>query len=175
MGKLTVAKFIPMTSIIPDSATAVSLTFLPDGIIVEAAWECSESFGWVQDKLREPGLRGPYGVGSAQGSAHWVTPFLILILSLEFECLSPFLQNTLGTRGSLILNKAGKQRSAAFGMFSSRSSHSEASSRRGLPFSPLSTMPPHAQLQNFPDCSAQPLAKSTFSKAPSQALVPKRI
>lgn len=130
MGKLTVAKFIPMTSIIPDSATAVSLTFLPDGIIVEAAWECSESFGWVQDKLREPGLRGPYGVGSAQGSAHWVTPFLILILSLEFECLSPFLQNTLGTRGSLILNKAGKQRSAAFGMFSSRSSHSEASSRR---------------------------------------------
>lgn len=109
MGKLTVAKFIPMTSIIPDSATAVSLTFLPDGIIVEAAWECSESFGWVQDKLREPGLRGPYGVGSAQGSAHWVTPFLILILSLEFECLSPFLQNTLGTRGSLILNKAGSR------------------------------------------------------------------
>lgn len=91
------AKFIPMTSIIPDRATAVSLTFLPDGITVEAALECSKSFGWVQDKLREPGPRGPYGVGSAQGSAHWATPFLILILSLELECLSPFLQNTLGT------------------------------------------------------------------------------
>lgn len=90
MGKLTVAKFIPMTSIIPDSATAVSLTFLPDGIIVEAAWECSESFGWVQDKLREPGLRGPYRVGSAQGSAHWVTPFLILICHWNLNVYHPF-------------------------------------------------------------------------------------
>lgn len=92
LSNSTVAKFIPVTPIIPDRATAVSLTFLPDGIAVEPSLEFSESCGWVQDRLTESGLRGPYGVGSAQGATYWVSPFFILVLSLRLECLptTPF-------------------------------------------------------------------------------------
>ena len=45
MGKLTIAKFIPMTHMVPDKATAVSLTFLPDGLAVGVPLKFSEGFG----------------------------------------------------------------------------------------------------------------------------------
>lgn len=45
LGKLTIAKFIPMTHMVPDKATAVSLTFLPDGLAVGVPLKFSEGFG----------------------------------------------------------------------------------------------------------------------------------
>lgn len=76
LGKLTVAEFTPMTPIIPDKVITLSLAFLPDRITVKAALEFSEGLGWIQDRLTEPGLRGPSSRVSTLGESSFHSYFI---------------------------------------------------------------------------------------------------
>lgn len=91
LGKADCGRTYPSDTHHPRAMTP-SVPLLPDRVTVEAALQFSLGFGWVQVGFREPGQRGPSGVGSARASAHWVSPFFIPVLLtgvITFTLISP--------------------------------------------------------------------------------------
>lgn len=87
---------------------------LPPRVTVEAALQFSKGSGWVQVRLGEPGPRGPCGVGSAQESAHWLSPSFIPVLATEIVIFISISPDYFRNFRQVDLNKTVKQQSLAF-------------------------------------------------------------
>lgn len=132
---------------------------------MEATLELSQGFGGVSDRLREPGLRDPYGAESAQTSEPWVSQVFIPNLWTGIRISIPLFSRM--RQGPEKDCKASKL-SLSYHFHSPAFPIGELLSLSWLPFSPPSNYPIASEA---PELSrffyAQPPAKSTFPKTAS--------